>query len=189
MLLKFWHFSNNNNKNSNQDRLFKLKPLLDILKERFSSVYMPDSITSTDESMLPRRGSLLFKQYIPGKAHKYGVKMYKLAAINGYVWNYLIYTGEQDLTAGIGQTQTIVMKLLDDLYGCNRTVVADNFFISISLAKYLLKHDTYLIETLRSNRVGSGSKVREENLSRGEVYGLQNKDGIELIRWKDKNDV
>jgi hypothetical protein len=53
LLLKFWHFSNNNNKNSNQDRLFKLKPLLDLLKERFSSVYMPDSIISIDESMIP----------------------------------------------------------------------------------------------------------------------------------------
>ncbi|CAF4176535.1 unnamed protein product, partial [Rotaria sordida] len=88
---------------------------------------------------------------------------------------------DQDLTAGIGHAQTIVMKLLDGLDGCYRTVVADNFFTSISLAKYLLEHDTYLIGTLRSNRVGSGSKVLEENLSRGEVYGLQNKDGIKLI--------
>ncbi|CAF3747131.1 unnamed protein product [Rotaria sp. Silwood1] len=74
------------------------------------------------------------------------------------------------------------MKLLDGLDGCYRTVVADNFFTSISLAKYLLEDDTYLIGTLRSNRVESGSKVLEENLSRGEVYGLQNKDGIKLIR-------
>ncbi|CAF1127755.1 unnamed protein product [Rotaria sordida] len=90
---------------------------------------------------------------------------------------------DQDLPAGIGHAQTIVMKLLDGFDGCYRTVVADNFFTSISLAKYLLEHDTYLIGTLRSNRVGSGSKVLEENLSRGEVYGLQNKDGIKLISW------
>ncbi|CAF4990632.1 unnamed protein product, partial [Rotaria sp. Silwood1] len=73
------------------------------------------------------------------------------------------------------------MKLLDGLDGCYRTIVADNFFTSIFLAKYLLEDDTYLIGTLRSNRVGSGSKVLEENLSRREVYGLQNKDGIKLI--------
>jgi hypothetical protein len=140
LLLKFWHFSNNNNENSNQDRLFKLKPLLDLLKERFSSVYIPDSIISIDESMIPWRGRLSFKQYIPGKAHKYGVKMYKLAGTNGYVWNYLIYTGEQDSTAGVGHAQTVVMKLLDGLDECYRTVVADNFFTNISLAKCLLEH-------------------------------------------------
>ncbi|CAF4410276.1 unnamed protein product, partial [Rotaria sp. Silwood2] len=150
---------------------------------------MPGSIISIDESMIPWGGRLLFKQYIPGKAHKYGVKMYKLAATNGYVCNYVIYTGKQNSTPGVGHAQTVVMKLLDGLDGCYRTVVADNFFTSISLAKYLLEHDTYLIGTLRKNRVGSGSRILEENLICGEVYGLQNKDGIKLIRWKDKNDV
>ncbi len=102
LLLKFWHFSNNDNKNSNQDRLFKLKPLLDLLRARFSSVYKPGSVVTIDETMIPWRGRLLFKQYIPGKAHKYGVKMYKLAATNGYTWNFRIYTGQQDPMAGLG---------------------------------------------------------------------------------------
>ena len=47
----------------------------------------------------------------------------------------------------------------------------------------------YLIGTLRRNRVGSGTEVLQEELGRGEVYGLQNKDGIKLIMWKDKQDV
>ena len=50
LLLKFWHFSNNDNKNSNQDRLFKLKSLLDLLRARFSSVYIPGSIVTIDET-------------------------------------------------------------------------------------------------------------------------------------------
>ena len=189
LLLEFWHFSNNNNKNSYQNRLFKLKPLSDLLKERFSSVYMPGSVISIDETMIPWRGRLVFKQYIPGKAHKYGIKMYKLAALNGYTWNYIIYTGEQESMVGVGHAQAVITKLLDDLDGCYRTVVADNYFTTISLANYLLDHDTYLIGTLRSNRVGSGRAIFENDLSRGEVYGLQNKDGIKLIRWEDKNAV
>jgi Transposase IS4 len=36
-----------------------------------------------DETMIPWRGKLLFKKYIPGKAHKYGVKIYKIAATQG----------------------------------------------------------------------------------------------------------
>jgi hypothetical protein len=150
---------------------------------------MPGSVISIDASMIPWQGRLLFRQYIPGKAHKYGIKMYKLAATNGYPWNYVIYTGEQESMAGVGHAQAVVMNLLDGLDGCYRTVVADNYFTSISLAKCLLEHDTYLIGTLRSNRVGSGREVLHEELSRGEVYGLQNKDGIKLIMWKDKQDV
>ena len=53
----------------------------------------------------------------------------------------------------------------------------------------MLENDTYLIGTLRSNRAGSGSEVVQQRLRRGEVYGLQNKDGVKLIKWKDKKDV
>ena len=81
------------------------------------------------------------------------------------------------------------MHLLDDLEGCYRTVVADNFFTSIPLAKRLLEHDTYLIGALRNNLVGSGSEVAQKNLRRGEVYGRQNKEGVKLIMWKDKKNV
>jgi hypothetical protein len=189
LLLKFWHFSNNDKKDSNQDRLFKLKPILDLLKVRFSSVYTPGSIVSVDETMIPWRGRLLFKQYLLGKAHKYGVKMYKLADTNGYTWNFVIYTGQQDSLAGRGHAEAVVMNLLNDLSGCYRTVVADNFFTSISLAERLLEQDTYLIGTLRSNRAGSGREIVQKRLNHGEVYGLQNRIGVKLIKWKDKRDV
>ena len=141
LLLRFWHYSDNRKYHSNQKRLVKLKPLLDLLKARFSSVYTSSAVVSIDETMIPWRGRLLFIQYIPGKAHKYGVKMYKLAVINGYTWNYFIHTGEQDSMAGFGYAERVMMNLLDGLSGYYRTVVADNFFTSIFLAERLLAHD------------------------------------------------
>jgi hypothetical protein len=71
----------------------------------------------------------------------------------------VIYTGEQDPMAGFEHTQTVIMNLLDGLSGCYRTMVVDNFFTSVSLAKRLLEHDMNLIGTLRSNRAELGSKV------------------------------
>ena len=44
--------------------------------------------------------------------------MYRLAGINGYTWNSLIYTGQQDPMAGLEHAQTVVMNLLDGLEGC-----------------------------------------------------------------------
>jgi hypothetical protein len=162
---------------------------LDLLRARFSSVYTPGLVITIDETMVPWRGRLLFKQYIPGKAHKYGVKVYKVAATNGYTWNFMAYTGQQDPTKGRGHAEKVVIHLLDGLFGCYRTVVADNFFTSISLAKHLLEEDTYLIGTLRKNRVGSMNEIRDKKQHRGEVYGRQNGDDIKLILWKDKRDV
>jgi Transposase IS4 len=81
------------------------------------------------------------------------------------------------------------MNLLNGFLRCYRTVVANNFFTTISLAKRLLEDDTYLIGTLRSNRAGVGNEIREENLHHGEVYGRQNRDVTKLIKWRDKRDV
>jgi hypothetical protein len=133
-----------------------LKPLLDLLKAIFMSINIPGSTITVDETMVPWKGRLLFKKYIPGKSHKYGVKIYKVAGTNEYAWNFMVYTGKQDSVTDHGHNQTVVMDLIDDLSGCYRTVVADNFFTTISLAKLLLQNDTYLIGTFRSNRTGSG---------------------------------
>jgi hypothetical protein len=54
------------------------------LRARFSSVYIPGLVVAIDETMIPWQGRLFFTQCIPGKAHKYGVKLYKLASTNGY---------------------------------------------------------------------------------------------------------
>ena len=53
----------------------------------------------------------------------------------------------------------------------------------------LLPNDTYLIGTLKSNRAGSGHKVVQKKLKRGEVYGLQSNNDTKLINWRDKTDV
>ena len=104
---------------ADQDRLFKLKSLLDLLKDRFKSIYVLGSTISIDKIMVPWKGRLLFKQYIPGKVHKYGVKIYKLAATNGHTWNFIPYTGKQDPAAGLGHSETVVMNLSEDLLGCH----------------------------------------------------------------------
>ena len=44
LLLEFSHFSNNDNANRSQDRLSKLMPFLNLLREQFSSVYVPDTV-------------------------------------------------------------------------------------------------------------------------------------------------
>ncbi len=131
----------------------------------------------------------MFKQSISEKAHNYGANIYKVVATNGYTWNDGIYTGEQDPMTGLEHAQKVVLNLLNGLLGGYRSVVAHNYFTSISVVERLLEHKTYLFETLRSNRAGSGNKVLQKKLRRDKLYALQNKDGIKLILWKDKRDV
>ena len=157
----FCNFSDNEEQDTSQDKLAKLNSLPILWKARFNSVHMLGSVVTIDEIMVPWRGQLSFKQYVPGKAHKYGVGMCKVADINGYTytWNFIVCTGKLDPTTSFSRTQAVTMQLLEDLFGCYRTVVADNFFTSIVLAKPVLRDDSYPIGTLRNNRVESEKAV------------------------------
>jgi hypothetical protein len=59
----------------------------------FQNVMEPDEDLAVDEILVTFRGRLGFKQYIPGKSHKYGVKLFKLCGTNGYTYNVQIYAG------------------------------------------------------------------------------------------------
>ena len=61
-LLKFLHFSSNDELYTNQGRLAKLNPFLVLLKARFKSVYIPGSVVMIDKIMVSWRGPLFFRQ-------------------------------------------------------------------------------------------------------------------------------
>ena len=107
---------------------------------------------STDESMVLWRGRLIFRQYIPGKRHKYGVKLYMLCEHTGYVWNVLVYCGKMDPISGFGNAETVVLKLMEKLLDRGHALYVDNFYTSVPLAKALLNRKTLLCGTVRKNR-------------------------------------
>ena len=65
LILKFLHFNDNNNMpgatEPNPDKLFKIRPLVDHLFEKFQEVYTPSRNVCIDESLLLWKGRLHFK--------------------------------------------------------------------------------------------------------------------------------
>jgi len=94
----------------------------------------------------------MFRQYIPGKRHKYGIKLYIVCEPSGYVWNVLVYSGKSDPISGLAHAESTVMKLVEKLLDCGRILHVDNFYTSIPLAQQLLERKTLLCGTLRRNR-------------------------------------
>ena len=89
-ILKFLHFSDNTRANT-EDRLNKIRNIIDAIVATFKNAVRPGRNIVIDESIVPWRGRLGFRQYIPGKRHKYGVKLYKLCLPDGYTYNVNIY--------------------------------------------------------------------------------------------------
>ena len=190
LLLKFWHFSNNEDAAPN-DRLHKLRGLFDLLLKNFQSLYRPGKQISIDEAMVLWRGRLIFRQYIPGKRHKYGVKLYELCPPNGYVWNVMVYCGRGDQAPGmpgLGHAEKVVLNLASDLLDQGRELYVDNFYTSVPLAKALLRRKTLLCGTLRRNRKFLPPKVLSSKLKRGQV--IRRRSGrILVLKWQDKREV
>jgi len=138
--------------------------------------------------MVPFRGRLKFRQYIPGKSHKYGVKLFKVCSPDGYTYDISIYEGKMD-TQSKGLGETVVPNLCEDYLDHGRTIVTDNFYTSVSLAERLLERETHLVGTMRKNRKGIPLEVVKAKIKKCEIIGKENKNGLVFSKWKDKRDV
>lgn len=81
------------------------------------------------------------------------------------------------------------MDLMEHLLDDGRTLCTDNYYTSVSLAIALLQRKTHLMGTLRSIRKYNPRSVIEKNLSVGEYAAEECKDGITIVKWKDRRDV
>ncbi|KAE9525673.1 hypothetical protein AGLY_014200 [Aphis glycines] len=145
LILRFLHFSDN--EKFDGDKIYKVRNLVEKMIYNFQNVMEPDEDLAVDETMVPFRGRLGFRQYIPGKSHKYGVKLFKLCGTNGYTYNVQIYAGKSQVD-GKGLACKVVLNLCQMYLNANRTITTDNFYTSLPLAYELLKNKTHLTGTL-----------------------------------------
>jgi hypothetical protein len=74
------------------DGLYKIRPILDNLADKFRKHYKPSQELSLDEAMIPRRGRLSFRIYNPVKLVKYGILVRTVCeATTGDIGNMEIY--------------------------------------------------------------------------------------------------
>lgn len=188
LLLRFWHFANNEEA-APQERLHKIDKLLQLFIKKYQHAYTPGQKICIDETMIPWRGRLSFRQYIPNKRHRYGIKMYKLCTSLGYTWNLSIYVGKDLVNRNLSASHNVVMKLIEGLLNDGRILYVDNFYTSIPLAHHLLQYKTHLVGTLRSNRKYLPLAVMRAKLKKGEIIAKESPDGITVLKWQDKRDV
>ncbi|XP_022197351.1 piggyBac transposable element-derived protein 4-like [Nilaparvata lugens] len=186
LLLRFIHFENNETADKT-DRIYKVRKLLDMLQAKFCAEYKPGETVAVDESMVPFRGRLFFRQYIPNKTHRYGVKIFKLCNQQGYTLKMIVYTGKL-FNVGQNLGEQVVLQLLGDYLNEGHTVVTDNYYTSVPLARELIKQKTHLIGTLRKNRKYLPHSVVKSKLNKGDVVGKEC-NGIVVAKWQDKRDV
>jgi hypothetical protein len=117
-------------------KLLKIYPTVQHLNKKFQNLHLPKQDIVIEESLTLWKGRLSFKQYVPLKAAKFGIKFYELCESSmGLVWSVIIYTGQgMELTnefvnSETNKTAAIVIKLVEPLLGRGYTLWMDTIFI------------------------------------------------------------
>ena len=141
------HFVDNSNYNANdpnRDKLCKVRDAVEFLVDQFKNVYIPTQHIFTGEELLLWKGRLSFKQCIPSKRPRFGVKLFSLCEDSGYLWNSFAYLGKNpgtdnenlELKDRIGKTGVIGVSLTKDLFGLGYKLYVDHWYTSETLFNY-----------------------------------------------------
>ena len=100
-ILKYFHVgdvtSNPPRGQPGHDKLCLVRSVMEQVLQKCISNYMPSKESSVDEALIAYKGRLSFKQYLPAKPTKFGVKVWVRAdPNNGYVNEFDIYTGKSE---------------------------------------------------------------------------------------------
>ena len=196
---RYLHFTDNSKleppTSIKYDRLGKIRQFLDIIAERFLSVYDPNCQCAIDEAMVPYKGRSSMKQYMPKKPVRRGLKVWMRAdSMNGYVSEFQVYVGkEKSSEKGLGAR--VVKDLTRKITHRNFHIYCDNFFTSPILFHDLLNDGIYACGTVRSNRAGFPDDLKKHIRigfpKRGENVTLQSKTCVNLTAsvWQDTKPV
>ena len=117
------------------DKLARIREVFETLTNSFSQYYTPGTWVTIDELLARYRGKCPFRQYIPSKPDRYGIKLFVLAdAKTFYPINFEVYLGKSKLN---NSPEEIVLRLATAL-NPGHIITGDNYFTSLKLSNRLL---------------------------------------------------
>lgn len=158
LLLQCLRFDNGKSRDERRkiDKLAPIRAIFDVFVENSLAAYTTSEYVTIDEKLEAFRGRCSFRQFIPNKPAKYGIKIFALVdARTFYVSNQEIYAGQQPPGPfqKSNKPEDIVMRLCEPIRKSGRNVTFDNWFASYNLSIRLL-NDFKLTSvcTLRKNK-------------------------------------
>ena len=196
---RFMHFNDNSVENVD-DKLHKLRPVIDNISELLRLVPIEECL-AVDEQIIPFKGKSSLKQYNPKKPHKWGYKVFVLSGVSGFNYNFEIFTGKSDNICApdepdMGASSNVVVRLARIIPNfCNYKLYIDNWFNSIPQQIFMYEHRFLLLGTVRSNRLRQCQLPPEKEMKREGRGSFLEKvatiDGVTLsvVSWYDSKIV
>lgn len=183
------------------DKLYKLRPFLNLLKTRFQDHFVPVERMDFDESMIRYYGRHGCKQFIRGKPIRFGFKMWALNTSNGYLVNCDLYQGKSPNANGeyellFGKCTAPFVSMIDEIPHPEYPYrfYLDNLFTGINLLDHMRDRGYGCTGTVRDNRIPKTCPLPPKKImqkrDRGSYVSAIDKDhGIIFVKWADNNVV
>jgi hypothetical protein len=182
-ILTYLHFNDNEARpKDDQDRLYKVRPLISMFCESAQEHYVPQQNILLDEAVIPWRGRLNFRAYKPGRATKNGILVQMVSeASTGYIHNFVVHSGVE---MKFRDTLTI---LCAPYVNKGYHLYTDSHYMSVSIARKLLQHNVRVCGNIHKNQgVPKDLQVSAAKLKTGERASRRTGDVL-LVSWRDKH--
>lgn len=191
---KYLHFCDNLAAEQTSDKMFKVRPLADILVKKFLQWGVFHRDLSIDESMVKYFGRHPAKQFIRGKPVRFGYKNWMVTSSDGYCYAFDLYCGKSsgpNPTDPLGSR--VVKMLLDKLETSPQDHVTyfDNFFTSYALLRDLRLAGYRATGTVREGRtkkcpLASVKDMKKKNRADFD-YRFDQVNKVLFVRWLDNS--
>ncbi|KAF3426717.1 hypothetical protein E2986_12625, partial [Frieseomelitta varia] len=146
-----------------------------ILKQNF----YPFQNICIDESLLLFKGRLSFKQFIPPKCNRFGIKSFVACDCTGYILDMIVYSGSKTEISvsdeNLSKSGNIAMTLMKDYLGKGRSLFVNNWYTK-----------TKACDTVKKNRKYIPSI--QNKLQRREI-SFQSIESLLCMKWQDKREI
>lgn len=186
--------------NTGYDPQYKIRNLVTHFNARFDSVPKPSRLC-VDEQMCSTKMLSSYRQYMPNKPHKWGMKLFVLCDTSGFSYRFEVYHGASDNIVSIncpdlGATANVVIRLCQSVSDFkNHIIYFDNFYTTLPLLVYLRARGIFSLGTIRANRINNCKLPADEDIKKkergfstefvGTAYGVD----IATVVWKDTKSV
>ena len=201
LLLRMIHFVDNllATDEIKKDKVWKLRPFLELFRKQCLQV-TPDQHHSIDEMMIPYKGKFSkIRQYIKGKPHPWGFKVWCRCAPSGLLHDFDVYQGKggEQRKNEFGVGGDAVVKMCETLEKrSNYKIYSDNFFTSVKLVEKLSTDGFLYAGTVKQNCLGKELKnaiLSEKVLSQkgrgSHDVRVESHTNIVCVRWLDTKAV
>lgn len=151
-IMRCLRFDDKRNRNIG-DKFAPIRTLWEKVMSNLQNRYIPGENLTIDEQLVPYRGRVSFRQYMPSKPDKYGMKVWWICdSKNAYPLLGIPYLGKEGGARATNLGKTVVLDLVKKYEQTGRNITMDNFFSSKELCEELLQKGLTMVGTMRKNK-------------------------------------